>query len=225
MRAVQRRGAASSVEGSAPDARPAPGVHTASRLLSPAPRIILIAFFRIALDVFYRWDSTSSMRPAGASRISQTAPSDLDIHTSLKSVPEAPDVTVPDLLVSHSPPPPSPPPLPAPQSYSPPTPPSPQPPSPPPPPSPQPQLSSPGSSKPCASGCEVRGTCNHDLGRCDCPLLTSGPTCEVSAVPSYRVRSSGHVDLGRCDCPLLTSGPTCEVSAVPSYRVLYSGHV
>ena len=38
----------------------------------------------------------------------------------------------------------------------------------------------------CAKGCEERGNCNRDLGRCDCPPLTAGAACEDTAVPSCR---------------------------------------
>lgn len=36
----------------------------------------------------------------------------------------------------------------------------------------------------CAPGCEVHGTCNRELGRCDCPPLTAGEACEINLVPS-----------------------------------------
>ena len=45
-----------------------------------------------------------------------------------------------------------------------------------------------GGAKPCAPGCEARGNCNHDLGRCDCPPLTSGPACEHSVAPLCEVQ-------------------------------------
>ena len=40
--------------------------------------------------------------------------------------------------------------------------------------------------KACAPGCEVHGTCNHELGRCDCPAMRSGEACEYNMVPSCR---------------------------------------
>jgi hypothetical protein len=33
-------------------------------------------------------------------------------------------------------------------------------------------------------GCEGKGTCNVDLGRCDCPLGMGGPTCEQPLAPA-----------------------------------------
>ena len=44
----------------------------------------------------------------------------------------------------------------------------------------------PSSPRACAKGCEERGNCNRDLGRCDCPPLTAGPACADTAVPSCR---------------------------------------
>jgi len=32
----------------------------------------------------------------------------------------------------------------------------------------------------CAAGCSNHGTCNEELGRCDCPRHRSGPACEVN---------------------------------------------
>jgi len=32
----------------------------------------------------------------------------------------------------------------------------------------------------CVAGCSNHGTCNEELGRCDCPRHRSGPTCEVN---------------------------------------------
>lgn len=46
-----------------------------------------------------------------------------------------------------------------------------------------PKVSSPPPGKPCPAGCELRGTCNRELGVCDCPPMTSGPACEDSAAP------------------------------------------
>ena len=54
--------------------------------------------------------------------------------------------------------------------------------SPPPPPPPPPAALIAG--KPCAPGCETHGTCNRDAGRCDCPVLTDGESCERNMVPS-----------------------------------------
>jgi hypothetical protein len=32
--------------------------------------------------------------------------------------------------------------------------------------------------RPCAAGCEVRGTCYAPSGRCDCPFGWTGPSCD-----------------------------------------------
>ncbi len=53
-----------------------------------------------------------------------------------------------------------------------------------PPPPPQQQQEQPPPGKPCAAGCEARGTCNRELGRCDCPPLRGGEACEVRLLPS-----------------------------------------
>ena len=37
---------------------------------------------------------------------------------------------------------------------------------------------------PCPPGCEVRGVCNREYGRCECPPLMAGPACELSIAPS-----------------------------------------
>ena len=44
----------------------------------------------------------------------------------------------------------------------------------------------PSATKRCVPGCEAHGNCNRELGRCDCPPLTTGPTCDAGIVPSCR---------------------------------------
>eukprot|EP00897_Mesotaenium_endlicherianum_P004284 jgi/Mesen1/3884/ME000208S02901 len=36
----------------------------------------------------------------------------------------------------------------------------------------------------CAEGCSSKGTCNEELGRCDCPGLWTGASCSEKAMPS-----------------------------------------
>ena len=107
-------------------------------------------------------------------------------------------------------------------------------PPPPPPPAPVPLLSPPPSigppQKACAPGCEVHGTCNRELGRCDCPPLRSGPACELNIVPSCR--SLWGLDLPIPPCQALSEErdawrdfpPTCECLAechALNLRVVY----
>ena len=40
----------------------------------------------------------------------------------------------------------------------------------------------------CAPGCHARGNCNEELGRCDCPPLSEGLSCERGVVPKCRVQ-------------------------------------
>lgn len=42
--------------------------------------------------------------------------------------------------------------------------------------------------KACAQGCHTRGNCNEELGRCDCPPLSEGPTCDLGVVPKCRTQ-------------------------------------
>jgi hypothetical protein len=44
--------------------------------------------------------------------------------------------------------------------------------------------------KPCAPGCEKRGNCNFEEGRCECPFGWRGPTCEEPAFPACRISNS-----------------------------------
>ena len=53
----------------------------------------------------------------------------------------------------------------------------------PPPPPPQ-QQEQPPPGKPCAAGCEARGTCNRELGRCDCPPFMGGDDCARPLFPA-----------------------------------------
>lgn len=103
-------------------------------------------------------------------------------------------------------------------------------PSPPPPPLPVTATAAAISSSPCAAGCEVHGTCNRELGRCDCPALRSGKACELNAVPSCR-RMWG-MDLPTPPCQAFATEqwdyrdfpPTCECLAecqALNLRVVY----
>ena len=59
--------------------------------------------------------------------------------------------------------------------------------SPPPPPRPILAVATPKiAGKPCPAGCETHGTCNRELGRCDCPPMRSGPACEHNSMPACR---------------------------------------
>ena len=53
---------------------------------------------------------------------------------------------------------------------------------------PPPPLPPPGPQvkKPCAAGCEERGNCNSEEGRCECPLGWVGPACEKNLMPNCR---------------------------------------
>ena len=42
------------------------------------------------------------------------------------------------------------------------------------------------SGKACPPGCEAHGTCNRELGVCDCIAYMGGPACDVSLVPGCR---------------------------------------
>ena len=39
----------------------------------------------------------------------------------------------------------------------------------------------------CAPGCEDRGTCNQELGRCDCPRGMGGDACELGQLERFEV--------------------------------------
>lgn len=47
-------------------------------------------------------------------------------------------------------------------------------------PAPPPQIEESGR---CPPGCSKRGTCNEELGRCECPLGWRGPSCNEVGVP------------------------------------------
>jgi hypothetical protein len=42
-------------------------------------------------------------------------------------------------------------------------------------------------SLPCAPGCEQRGNCNIEEGRCECPYGWAGPACEQAMFPACKV--------------------------------------
>ena len=44
--------------------------------------------------------------------------------------------------------------------------------------------------KPCAPGCEARGNCNFEEGRCECPYGWGGPTLEKAVLPACQVPES-----------------------------------
>jgi hypothetical protein len=44
--------------------------------------------------------------------------------------------------------------------------------------------------KPCAPGCEERGNCNIEEGRCECPYGWAGPACEQPVFPACRISNS-----------------------------------
>lgn len=110
--------------------------------------------------------------------------------------------------------------------------------SPPPPPSdsvhpPVEQLGGSGAEKACAPGCELRGVCNRELGRCDCPPLTAGAACEVSAVPLCRELWGFRLPAPPCQAWTTEEDdwrdfpPTCECLAechVLNHRVAYVGN-
>ncbi len=41
--------------------------------------------------------------------------------------------------------------------------------------------------KPCPAGCEARGNCNAEEGRCECPFGWTGPACEVAKFPACKI--------------------------------------
>jgi hypothetical protein len=41
----------------------------------------------------------------------------------------------------------------------------------------------------CPPGCSKRGTCNEELGRCECPLGWKGPSCDDVGIPLLSSRS------------------------------------
>jgi len=67
------------------------------------------------------------------------------------------------------------------------TPPPPPPPRPPPPPAAAAEARS-LPAKACAQGCHTHGNCNEELGRCDCPPLSEGATCELGVAPKCRTQ-------------------------------------
>jgi hypothetical protein len=42
----------------------------------------------------------------------------------------------------------------------------------------------------CAPGCEQRGNCNIEEGRCECPFGWTGPACEKAVFPACKVLES-----------------------------------
>eukprot|EP00854_Cymbomonas_tetramitiformis_P002254 gene2254-2971_t len=58
----------------------------------------------------------------------------------------------------------------------------------------------PAHGKGCPKGCEGRGTCQQDVGRCDCPPHLTGAACESPARPNCVVRKGYEL---RCDLPSL----------------------
>eukprot|EP00198_Chlamydomonas_reinhardtii_P004447 XP_001693783.1 exostosin-like glycosyltransferase [Chlamydomonas reinhardtii] len=56
--------------------------------------------------------------------------------------------------------------------------------------------------KPCAAGCTVYGTCNEELGRCDCPRNRTGPACHQPLsrkALAERCRLLGTQDVNKCN--------------------------
>jgi hypothetical protein len=81
----------------------------------------------------------------------------------------------------------------------------------PPPPVAQPSIEESGA---CAAGCSRRGTCNEEVGRCECPLGWTGPTCdEVGATPPGLVLRTTTVLTSLC--ALQMAAPACKLS--PDY--------
>ena len=54
----------------------------------------------------------------------------------------------------------------------------------------------------CAPGCEDRGTCNQELGRCDCPRGMGGDACELGQLERFEVPETHRDDPPLCynDC-------------------------
>ncbi|KAG1659278.1 hypothetical protein FOA52_008207 [Chlamydomonas sp. UWO 241] len=51
----------------------------------------------------------------------------------------------------------------------------------------------------CAPGCTEKGTCNEELGRCDCPRHLSGPECSVEASQLLQLcKAHGFPSVGDC---------------------------
>ena len=63
--------------------------------------------------------------------------------------------------------------------------------------------------KSCPTGCEVHGTCNRELGVCECMPLMGGPACDVGLVPSCR-------KLWGLDVPI----PPCQALALEAFDYL-----
>lgn len=79
--------------------------------------------------------------------------------------------------------------------------------------------------RPCAVGCEVRGTCYAPSGRCDCPFGWTGPSCDnfTEYQPPKRSRcfaqdkakhQCGEVGAGRTRARVHGRGRTCAAQPV-----------
>ena len=64
--------------------------------------------------------------------------------------------------------------------------------------------------RPCAKGCEVRGTCYAPTGRCDCPFGWAGPSCDnfTEYQPPKRSRCFAQ-DKAKYDCGEVSARGAC----------------
>ena len=91
----------------------------------------------------------------------------------------------------------------------------------------------------CAPGCEDRGTCNQELGRCDCPRGMGGDACELGQLERFEVPETrrhvpplcyndcsgrGECVEGFCRCLPGFSGPTAPSTSTTSARPTRAGH-